>query len=103
MIKTILFDIDDTIYAEKNAKLKAEIEVSKHIANEASLSFNEIHDAFRKSKWHIINSTEGYEKNDRKLWYDHLIKNLDLNVDAKLLAKLYWDTMISNISLYFLF
>ena len=36
MIKNIFFDVDGTIYEEKNAKVKSEVQVIKFIADKSS-------------------------------------------------------------------
>ncbi|MDO5556259.1 MAG: HAD-IA family hydrolase [Clostridia bacterium] len=102
MIKNIFFDMDETIYAEKNAKIKAESQVTEFIAKSLNISYEEVNDKYIKVKKEIFSKTQtDPNRNSRTNWYESLLENLNCKIiEPKLLSKKYWDVVKSNIELF---
>ena len=102
MIRNIFFDMDGTLYEEKNAKVKAESQVIKFIAEKLNISYKQIYKEFEHTKNDIFNKIlNNPDRNNRELWYKELLKRLKCNtIEAKELSRKYWSIVKNNIELY---
>ena len=102
MVKTVFFDIDGTLYEEKNAKIAAEIAVARVIADEAKIDFKDAFEVFLKSKKGVAKSLRGSpEQNDRCRWYADTLHILNVStLDPIQLSGKYWEIMVGEIRPY---
>ena len=102
MIKNIFFDVDGTIYEEKNAKVKSEVQVINFMADKLNMSYIEIYNEFNKAKREIFDKIKTHpNRNNRTIWYEKLLKNIKCNsIEATTLSNKYWQVMKENIELY---
>ena len=101
MIKTIFFDVDDTLYDEVHPKIKAEMQTAEYIAAELGRPFLEIYNAFIKAKNEIVDTSYDPNTNNRAHWYERMLKSLKITtLDPEKLSEKYWDIMQSSIEPY---
>jgi putative hydrolase of the HAD superfamily len=105
MIKTIFFDLDDTLYLfqDSSAKLKAEVETVKRINEKTKeklhITFNEFIESRHEFKEANKNNPDKY---NRYLWFDNFLTQKgikDINF-AKDLEVLYWEVLSQNMVPY---
>jgi putative hydrolase of the HAD superfamily len=101
-MKTIFFDIDGTLYDEKAAKVKAEIEVSRLISRKSGRDFREIHGAFLNYKEQVAASMPTDPgRNNRALWYEVMLDRLELKgFNPEKLCEEYWAVVLNEIEPY---
>lgn len=99
MISTVFFDIDDTLYPEKTAKVRAEVDVARHIADELGFELSKTYSDFIEAKMNVLKSSDSDpERNNRVKWIERLLEVLgDESLDARELGNLYWETMLEKI------
>jgi len=105
MIKTIFFDLDDTLYLfeDSPSKLKAEVdtvkEINKRLNKELYIVFDDFISSRHKFKDAHKNDAAKY---DRFAWYQTFLKEMGIADDefAKELEKLYWNVLAENIVPY---
>jgi len=102
MISTIFFDVDETLYEEKNAKVKAEIAGAKALAAETGLTVEETYLAYMDAKREVLSLSEtDPDRNNRVKWYERLLDSVDAeSISAEELGELYWKTVLDNIKPY---
>ena len=99
----IIFDLDDTLYEEKTAKVKAEIHIAEllapHLGGVASALW-----AIRQIKREVaIEIPDDPSRNLRRVWFWHLLKKHGIEGGkdrAQELEDLYWATMVEVIRPY---
>jgi putative hydrolase of the HAD superfamily len=89
MIKAVLFDLDGTLYDEKQFVLSGFREVSKHICSKYNLNYDEVYKIL----------VSDFEHGLRRKNFDFLLEKIKLNENVKKLVKIY-RTHTPNISLY---
>lgn len=101
-MKTVFFDIDGTLYDEKAAKVKAEVEVSSLIARESGSDFREVHGAFLEYKEQVTASMPTDPgRNNRALWYEITLNRLKLKgFKPEKLCEEYWAIVLNEIEPY---
>lgn len=102
MIRSIIFDVDGTLYDETHAKLKAELETAERIAETMNLPISQVFSVFRASKEHVIAALKGHPDGiDRLKWYEETLKRLSGDVThAPNYRNLYWQIVLDNIEPY---
>ncbi len=102
MIKNIFFDIDGTVYEEKIAKVKAETQIIKYIADELNMTYFDVYEIYKKSKKDIFSREKNKpNRNDRIIWYEETLKRLKCSsISPKKLGEKYWNIIKENIELY---
>ena len=101
MIKTIFFDVDNTLYEEKSSKVKAETAVILSIARKGRVPVEKVYREFEQSEEDIQKVYGGgANSNNRILWFQDLVRDLKVKLDPRKLAQLYWDNVLSDIRPY---
>lgn len=102
MISAVIFDIDGTLYNETDAKMVAELSVSKYLHENSDYKAEYIYNRFRKIKHDITRMYKGLPKaNDRVLWFEALLNDLKLHsITHQSLSDYYWDSMYKEINIY---
>ena len=102
MITTIFFDVDETLYEEKNAKVLAEITVARAIAEETGLKVEEAFLRYLDAKRRVLKASEtDPDRNNRVKWYETLLRSLEASaLKAEELGELYWEIVLNNIKPY---
>lgn len=103
-VAAIVFDLDDTLYAEKAAKVAAECAVACRL----SAIFDEPEHialaAFLGAKKTVLARDElGPARNDRRRWIEQALVDHDVEVDGALVDDLlesYWSTMVAAVRPY---
>jgi putative hydrolase of the HAD superfamily len=101
-VSTIFFDSDETLYAEKMAKVKAEVDVALFISESSKIDFHKVHAVFLRSKNKImaLNPTDP-NRNNRVLWYQDMLRELNLaGPEPEMLGDKYWGIVLSEIKPY---
>lgn len=103
MIKSIVFDVDGTLYDETHAKVKAELLTANYISEISNIDTDIVYNTFRSAKSNIIKTNTGTPNaNNRLLWYEETLKRLNItNMSIVNLSNLYWDVIVKNIEPFF--
>ncbi len=91
MIKTIIFDLDDTLYPEKEFVESGFKAVAKYISKKYGIHYNKIFNILKKN----------FKQGLRKKNFDKLLKKINLNKErVQKLVKIYRNHNPKSISLY---
>lgn len=103
MIKTIIFDVDGTLYDETHAKVKAELRTADFISNITNIDIDLIFNTFRMVKSELTTTHTGKpERNDRGIWYEETFNRLGIkNITKERARDYYWSIVYDNIEPYF--
>lgn len=75
VIKTIFFNVDDTMYDEVHPKIKAELQVVEYVSEELRIPFDEAYDTFLRSKSETLRSSASDpNRNNRVIWYNRMLQ-----------------------------
>lgn len=102
MIKSIIFDVDGTLYDETQAKIKAEILTAEFIRDKTGKTLESVFQVFRQTKASIMKANKGRPEGiDRLKWYEETLRILEVETDLAMPARdLYWHTVLENIEPY---
>lgn len=103
MIKTIFFDVDDTMYDEAHPKIKAVLQVVEYVSERLDMPVKDVYDTFLVSKKEIIHDLTGDpNQNNRAKWFERMLLNLKVAaLDPEELSEMYWDIILDNIEVYY--
>ena len=104
-VVAIVFDLDDTLYEEKAAKVAAECAIARRLADLTGLPDHLALAAFIRAKRTILARRQelGPQRNDRRRWIEQALVEHDVEANAALLDDLvesYWSTMVAAIRPY---
>ena len=99
MIKTVIFDLDDTLYNYEFSNEKAYVEIFKMISAKG-INIQEVENALNEAKIYTKKNTINLSSSHNRYLYIHkMVENLgifDCNFEY-FLAKKYWNVFINNI------
>jgi putative hydrolase of the HAD superfamily len=99
MIKTVIFDLDDTLYNYEFPNEKAYMEIFKIISAKGK-NIEEIENALNEAKIYIKKNTTNLSSSHNRFLYIHkmteILEIFDCNFEY-FLAKKYWNVFINNI------
>jgi FMN phosphatase YigB (HAD superfamily) len=103
VIRTIFFDVDDTMYDEVHPKIKGELQVVEYVSEVLGRPFQEVYDTFIRSKKEVIDySALDPNRNNRTKWYERMLQYLKTDtIDPEKLSERYWDIILNNIEPYY--
>ena len=102
-VRAVVFDLDDTLYEEKAAKVAAECAVAAGIADRTGLPLPAALSAFLASKRMVLSEHAlGPARIERGRWIAHALAEASIADDhlAVELEETYWATLLSRIEAY---
>lgn len=102
MIKTVFFDMDGTIYDEAYPKVRAELLTSEYIIQKTNIDTYAIYNTFRRVKATFTSGCNDAKcKNNRKLWYQKTLEELNIfSITGDDASDYYWNTLLNNLEPY---
>lgn len=102
MIKTILFDMDGTIYDESYPKAIAELRTAEYISKNSEVKTSVVYNTFRTIKKQITQSSSStLIKNNRQIWYHEVFRRFGITSISDVEAsEYYWKVMLDHITPY---
>jgi HAD superfamily hydrolase (TIGR01549 family) len=101
MKTTLFFDLDNTLYEEKDPKVAAETAVILPVSRDHGLDPATVHRQFEISQRAAMKAHAGLPAaNNRDEWFDHMLQALSVSGKSQPLTKIYWDTVYARIEPY---
>ena len=94
----VVFDLDNTLYEEKAAKVAGECAVAEALTHDLGTDLPDALSAYIAAKRHVLSQRDlGPARNERWRWANELVHD---EARARELHDLYWDVVIERITPY---